>query len=209
VHLELHDICGVVVHNRGVRTRYSGITPFPEIMVRLKASRFTLAASMPLAFVGTASALVTTVSAQQSVRAEPTVQVTGAVSQSLTLKASDLAAMPRASVRTESNGIVTTYEGVWVAEVLKKAGAPLGNALRGAALSTYVIAVASDGYQVVFSLGELDPDMSGGQFLLADHANGQALFGETGAFRLVVPTDKRGARSVRMLSSLQVVTVRK
>lgn len=117
MHLELHDICGVVVNNRGVRTRYSGITPFPKIMVRLKASRFTLAASMPLAFVGTASALVTTVSAQQSVRAEPTVQVTGAVSQSLTLKASDLAAMPRASVRTESNGIVTTYEGVWVAEV--------------------------------------------------------------------------------------------
>ncbi|HEY0928925.1 MAG TPA: molybdopterin-dependent oxidoreductase [Gemmatimonas sp.] len=178
-------------------------------MVRLRTSRFTFAAAMPLAFVGTACALAAPAAAQQSVRAEPTVQVTGAVTQSLTLKASDLAAMPRASVRTESNGIVTTYEGVWVAEVLKKAGAPLGNALRGAALSTYVVAMASDGYQVVFSLGELDPEMSGGQFLLADRANGESLFGETGAFRLVVPTDKRGARSVRMLSSLQVVTVRK
>lgn len=179
-------------------------------MVRLKASRFTLAATMPLAFVGAASVSAPVAAAQQAQNAaEPTVRVGGAVAQPLTLTAADLATMPRASVRTESNGIVTTYEGVWVAEVLKRAGAPLGDALRGAALSTYVVAMASDGYQVVFSLGELDPGVSGGQFLLADHADGQAMFGEAGAFRLVVPTDKRGARSVRMLSSLQVVTARK
>jgi hypothetical protein len=58
-------------------------------------------------------------------------------------------------------------------------------------------------------VNELDPDMTDGQFLLADTANGKALFGENGAFRLVVPKDKRGARSVRMLSKIEVVQVRK
>jgi DMSO/TMAO reductase YedYZ molybdopterin-dependent catalytic subunit len=144
--------------------------------------------------------------AQQSA---PSIAVTGAVAQPLTLTAADLATMPRETVTTNNNGIVTTYEGVWLSDVLKKAGVPLGSALRGAALSAYVVASASDGYQVVFSVGELDPEMTDGQFLLADKANGKPLFGENGAFRLVVPKDKRGARSVRMLTSLNVVQLRK
>ena len=144
--------------------------------------------------------------AQQST---PSIVVTGAVAQSLTLSAADLASMPRATVTTTSDGMSTTYEGVWVSEVLKKAGAPLGGALRGAALSTYVVASATDGYQVVFSLGELDPEMTEGKYLLADKANGRPLFGENGAFRLVIPNDKRGARSIRMLTSLSVVQLRR
>src|SRR3954451_25157349 len=67
----------------------------------------------------------------------PSVSVTGAVSQPLTLTSADLETMPRATVTKTNNGIATTYEGVWLADVLKKAGAPLG-AMRGPALSTYV-----------------------------------------------------------------------
>src|ERR1700692_1914192 len=88
---------------------------------------------------------------------QPSVQITGSVKQALTLTADDLAKMPRASVRTTNNGMETVYEGVWMHEVLKKAGVPKGGELRGKALSSYVIAEAQDGYQVVFSLGELDP----------------------------------------------------
>lgn len=139
----------------------------------------------------------------------PSLAVTGAVSQPLTLTSADLATMPRATVTTTNNGIATAYEGVWVSDILKKAGVPFGAGMRGPALAGYVVASASDGYQVVFSLGELDPDMTDGQFLLADKANGKPLFGENGAFRLVVPKDKRGARSIRMLTSLNVVQLRK
>ena len=151
-------------------------------------------------------ALAASLPAQQ---ASPTISVTGAVAQQLSLTAVDLAALPRASATTSSNGMSTTYEGVWVSEVLKKAGVPMGSALRGAALSTYVIASASDGYQVLFSLGELDPEMTEGKVLLADKANGQSLYGEQGSFRLVIPNDKRGARSIRMLTSLNVVQLKK
>src|SRR5262249_28222825 len=139
----------------------------------------------------------------------PSIAVTGAVKQPLTLTAADLAAMPRAKAATDNNGIQTVYEGVWLSDVLKKAGVPLGAGLRGPALAGYVVASASDGYQVVFSIGELDPDMTEGQYLLADTANGKALFGENGAFRLVIPTDKRGARSVRLLTKIEVVQLKK
>ena len=62
---------------------------------------------------------------------------------------------------------------------------------------------------MVSSIGELDPDMTDSQYLLADTANGKPLFGENGAFRLVIPKDKRGARSVRLLSKIEVVQLRK
>jgi DMSO/TMAO reductase YedYZ molybdopterin-dependent catalytic subunit len=141
--------------------------------------------------------------------AAPTVQITGAVKQELTLSADDLAKMPRATVKTTSSGMDTIYEGVWLHEVLKKAGVPQGGELRGKALASYVLASAQDGYQVVFSLGELDPAFIDNEILLADTANGKALFGAQGRFRLVVPKDKPGARSVRMLTEIEVVQVRK
>src|ERR1700688_3430607 len=140
---------------------------------------------------------------------QPTVQVTGAVKQALALSADDLAKMPRASVRTTNNGMETVYDGVWLHEVLKRAGVPQGSELRGKALASYVLAEAQDGYQVVFSLGDLDPAFIDNQILLADAANGKPLFGAQGRFRLVVPKDKPGARSVRMLTKLEVVQLRK
>ncbi len=145
----------------------------------------------------------------QAQDSQPTVQVTGAVKQALTLSAEDLAKMPRASVKTSSSGMETVYEGVWLHDVLKAAGVPQGGELRGKALSSYVLAEAQDGYQVVFSLGELDPSFIDNEILLADTANGKPLFGAQGRFRLVVPKDKPGARSVRMLTKIEVVQVRK
>ena len=153
-----------------------------------------------------AALLMGTAAAQE---AEPSLRVTGAVKQPLTLTAADLAKMPRATVRTTANGMETTYEGVWVHDILKAAGVPQGSELRGKALAGYVLAEAQDGYQVVFSLGELDPAFIDNEILLADTANGKALFGAQGRFRLVVPKDKPGARSVRILTKLEVVQLRK
>lgn len=140
---------------------------------------------------------------------QASVQVAGAVKQPLKLTADDLAKMPRSSVRTKSNGIETVYEGVWVHEILKMAGVPQGGELRGKALAGYVLAEAQDGYQVVFSLAELDPAFIDTGVLLADTSNGKPLFGAQGRFRLVASKDKPGARSIRMLTKLEVVQLRK
>ena len=101
------------------------------------------------------------------------------------------------------------YEGVWLHEVLKKAGVPEGKALRGEALASYVVAEGQDGYQVVFSAAELDPAFLDNEVLLADSSNGKPLSGEQGRFRLIAPKEKRAARSVRMLVRLKVVQLRK
>jgi len=134
------------------------------------------------------------------------IQIGGAVKTPLTLTAADLAKFPRASVNTTSDGIRVIYEGVWLHELLKRAGAP---ELRGKALASYLLAEAKDGYQVVFSLAEVDPGFTGNEILLADTADGKPLIGSQGPFRLIAPKDKRGARSVRMLTKLEVVALRK
>ena len=71
------------------------------------------------------------------------------------------------------------------------------------------MASASDGYRVVFSVGELDPDLTAREIIVADTVDGKPLFGYQGPFRMLAPKDSRGARSVRMLEKLEVVTLRK
>ena len=102
----------------------------------------------------------------------PSIQTGGAVKHPMTLTAEDLAKLPRATVTTKSEGIAVTYKGVWLHEVLKKAGAPGGTELRGKALTGYVLAEAKDGNQVVFSLAGVDPVFTADEFLLVDKADG-------------------------------------
>jgi len=90
-----------------------------------------------------------------------------------------------------------------------KAGGPIGKQLRGKALASYILAKAHDGYEVVFAVGEIDAEFGNEQILVADKRDGKPLFGYQGPFRLVCPNDKAGARSVRMLETLEVVRLQK
>ena len=128
----------------------------------------------------------------------------------LTLKPADLAAMPRTTVTVKQpDGRGVTHEGVMVAELLRRAGAPLGKALRGDAMATYVVASATDGYRVIFSLAELDPQFTGSEIIVADRTNGQPLLADQGPIRIVAPKDLAGARSIRMLERIEVVRLPK
>jgi DMSO/TMAO reductase YedYZ molybdopterin-dependent catalytic subunit len=137
--------------------------------------------------------------------AETTLVVGGDVTQPLTLKPSDLKAMPRTSVKVSEQDREVGYEGVLVGELLKRAGAPVGRDLSGKAVATYVRATAKDGYQVVFSLAELDPGFTSNDIIVADTIDGKPLFDYQGPLRIVAPHDKRGARSIRMLQRIEVV----
>ncbi len=143
-------------------------------------------------------------------QAPATLTVAGDLPMPLKLTLADLAAMPRQTVKLPNpNGGDYTYEGVALFEVLKRAGAPNGSSLRGAALASYVLAKATDGYQVAFTLGEIDPSFGNTTILIADHRDGAPLSGNQGALRLVVPNDHEGARSVRMLETLEFVRLKK
>ena len=137
--------------------------------------------------------------------------VGGDVEKRLSLTREDLLHMPRKTLKVTNphDNKEETYEGVLLAELLKRAGVPQGAQLRGAAMATYVQADAADGYRVVFSLAELDTDFQDSDVLVADTMNGAPLDDKAGPFRLVVPHDKRPARWIKMLQSLTVVRIPK
>jgi len=134
--------------------------------------------------------------------------VTGAVERPLDLQISDLRKMPHVPVDVKDHdGKLTTYEGVPLVELLKLAGAAIGEKLKGANMASYILAEAKDGYRVVFALAELDPAFTDAKVLVAYFANGKPLPDGQGPFRIVAPEEKRPARWIRMLQRIQVVKV--
>jgi len=133
-------------------------------------------------------------------------KIGGAVSTPLTLTIADLKKMPRTSLHVENSHDKTSevYEGVLLAELLHRAGAPHGEQIRGPVMTTYVIAEATDGYRVLFALAELDADFMNSEVLVADTLGGAPIHAKRGPIRLVAPHDKRPARWVRMLKSISV-----
>src|SRR5262245_22174915 len=70
----------------------------------------------------------------------------------------DLAALPRREVRArDRDGTEATFAGVALGELLRLAGVPLGDKLRGSNLALYLLLEAADGYRVILALPELDP----------------------------------------------------
>jgi DMSO/TMAO reductase YedYZ molybdopterin-dependent catalytic subunit len=135
--------------------------------------------------------------------------VKGDLSNPLSLTKADLAKMPRVSVTVKNGANEEVYQGVLLYDVLKRAGAPLDKELSGKALSSYVLAEAHDGYQVIFTLTELDPAFTSNQIIVADTVNGQPLSQTQGPLRIVVPNEKKAARSIRMLEQISIVRLRK
>ena len=138
-----------------------------------------------------------------------TLVIAGDVTKTLTLMPADLKTLPRTRVEVKEDARTIVYEGVLVGELLTRAGAPAGADLRGNAVASYVIASATDGYQVVYSLAELDPGFTSNDVIVADTVDGKPLFDYQGPFRMVAPKDLRGARSIRMLERLELVRLRK
>jgi hypothetical protein len=94
-----------------------------------------------------------------------------------------------------------TYSGVELIELLN----PLGIAEKphGKDFRSYLVAEGSDGYQVVYSIGEVTPDVHDGTVLVADSMDGKPLI-ETGPLQLVATGEKRPARWVRNLVAIHV-----
>jgi DMSO/TMAO reductase YedYZ molybdopterin-dependent catalytic subunit len=143
----------------------------------------------------------------QTPSATAELRISGAVSTPLVLTLVDLKNMPRKklTVVNPHDKKTEAYEGVLLEELLRKAGVPQGESLRGASMATYVLAEASDGYKVVFSLAELDSGILDSEVIVADTMDGAPLGAKQGPFRIVAPHEKRPARWVRMLKSITVV----
>ncbi len=146
-------------------------------------------------------------SASQAQTAAPavTVKVTGEVLTPLTLSSADLAAMPRTTASAkDKQGVPHSFSGVAVSDILNQAGVTTGRQLRGENLAKYLLVTCGDGYQVVFSLAELDSSFTDRVVILADQMEGKPLPAGTGPFRLIVPGEKKPARNCFQVVSLVI-----
>jgi DMSO/TMAO reductase YedYZ molybdopterin-dependent catalytic subunit len=96
-----------------------------------------------------------------------------------------------------------TYTGVLLWTLLDKAGGPADTAGKRADLRHTMTVTGRDGYIVVLSLGELDPDFGAKGVIVAYSRDGQPFYPARG-FRLVVPGDRHGGRDVRDVISIEV-----
>lgn len=137
---------------------------------------------------------------------EPQIELVGFATP-FVLDEAALRALPQAMSEFEIHGERARFLGAAFADVLRRAGAPLDAKLRGSALKTVLRAQAADGYVVVFSLAEFDPQFGDSGAVLAFERDGKPLAAGEGPFRLILPHDERAARSLRQLVRLELRTL--
>ncbi len=113
--------------------------------------------------------------------------------------------LPGATFEGDDHGTRATWTGVKFLPVLERAGAPVGERLRGSALNTLVVFHAADGYRVTFTLAEFDEKFGNNGAILAWQRDGRELSEKEGPFRLVVPGDRRAARGIRQVTRIELV----
>jgi hypothetical protein len=133
------------------------------------------------------------------------IKVSGEVTTPLTIDAAYLQKFtPTTITRKDRDGKDHTYTGVILAEILKNAGVTLGPELKGENLTKYLQVEASDGYQVIFALAELDKSFTDRAIILADKVDGQPLAAGDGPYRIIVQDEKKPARCIKQVTAMQV-----
>lgn len=101
---------------------------------------------------------------------------------------------------------IDTFTGVSLWTLLTGAGLITDPTIKNDVLRKYVVAVGSDGYEAIISLGEIDPAFGDQPDLVAyaDTAGQLGIGGPDGFARLVVPGDIAGGRYVSNLVALAV-----
>jgi len=137
-------------------------------------------------------------------------KVSGEVAQPLELSLSDLSKMSRKEVTMkDKEGKLYSYAGVPIQDVLSMAKVPSGKELHGKEnLSKYVLVKSADGYQVLFSLAELDSSIQDKNVIVADTADGKPILPEKGPLRIIAVGEKKPARSSYQVTELLIGSIK-
>ena len=144
---------------------------------------------------------------EHSAPATPSTQLTIKTyeGKTLTLGPSEFAALPHKTVAVFNahTKAQEQYAGVPLADLLAKVGVPAGEDVRGKLFLVGIVALGADGYGVLYSLAEVDPAIHTGEVIVADTLDGQKL-SKDGAFKMVSSEERRPARWVRNLISIEL-----
>lgn len=147
--------------------------------------------------------------------ATPTLEVEGALVKRASFTVKDLQELGAVTVDWSDKRGPHKLTGVRLDKVLLKLGfteGPTGPQtdpkVKHQGLRAAVLATAADGFEAVFSVGELLETLGPTQALLVWEMDGQPLPASTGPFRLVVTNDKGQSRSPHQLVSLKVIDLK-
>jgi DMSO/TMAO reductase YedYZ molybdopterin-dependent catalytic subunit len=129
---------------------------------------------------------------------KPSVKVGGEVTKPMILSLEDLQRMKQVKVTAKDKS------GKDHAEILSTAGATMDKQLRGKNLGKYLLVKCADGYEIVLSLAEVDSSFTDRVTILAYESDGKPLAAGVGPFRLIVPGEKKPARSAMQVVALTV-----
>jgi hypothetical protein len=156
-------------------------------------------------FITFAALAVLASSAYPAVGADFAIPVEGVGVERLVVDPVLMAELPRQQLDASDHGKPARFEGVWLRDVLLRAGAPLGKQMRGRNVPLVVLLTARDGYAASLALVELDPSFRDKSILLADRRDGEPLFEETGPLQLVVGDEARAGRWIRQIERIEIV----
>jgi DMSO/TMAO reductase YedYZ molybdopterin-dependent catalytic subunit len=170
------------------------------LMTRVTRWQVTIALVAPFLSLG--------IAAQGAPQPTTSVTVAGNVAQSLSLSVVDLKRYPthqvdyvsRNTVEEKGTAPARHYTGCLLRDVLA-AAKPVESKPRELRKS-YVVATASDGYEVVFSWAELFVSPMGDSVLVVYERDGAPLPDDEGPIALIVVADMRPVRHVKWLRSL-------
>ena len=131
--------------------------------------------------------------------------IAGPANAAAKISMAELAQLPMVQVTvsflTERGTRAASFEGPLLWSVLEKAGV-LDPAKHGQQVTQTIVIEGRDGYRAVLALAEIAPEFEGKQVILAERMDGKPL--DPDHLRIVVPLEKRGGRSVRDVTRIEV-----
>jgi hypothetical protein len=156
-----------------------------------------------LALIAALGACVCGAGAASGAAIVPSVTVNGpALAAPITLKTSELAALPQQTLTVTIGGKTVTESGPSVASLLTYAGIAYNATCKNDELRYWIEATNNKGAAAVFTAGEADPGFGNKTTILSIDDNGQFLTG-TGP-RLVMANDVSGARDLQQVRTITV-----
>jgi hypothetical protein len=138
--------------------------------------------------------------------AAPGITVVGLGGKTVQLSPAALADLPQGEAMLREGAKATPYEGPTLSAVLRESGTPVGPRAHGAPMKAFVEVIGADGYKIVLSLAETDPEFRTGAIVLADEVAKAPIDARQGPYRLVIGDDPKPWRAVRNVVKIEVLS---
>lgn len=137
--------------------------------------------------------------------AAPALRISGAVQHAMDLSLTEVRALPVVAASWEWEEQKHSAKGADLFGLINRAGLKENPAVKNHFLRFAVVARGRDGYEAVFSVAELMPNLGGAKALVAYEQDGGALPERNSPLKLVAASDQGPSRWVRDLIELRVV----